>query len=118
MTNTPLTPITIGNRKMTAPLLPTLGETRHGKHGGTAWSVPFSERSLSQPQDGAAARRKSLALINAHLLTNMLDEPEDARLTGGTRSLTRRLLGLNVISTGRSKSVASAAKPVPRVDVA
>lgn len=118
MTNTQLTPITTGNRKMTAPLLPSLGETRHGKHGGTAWSVPFSERSLSQPQDGSAERRKSLAMINAHLLTNMLDEPEDARLTGGTRSLTRRLLGLNVISAGRSKSVASVTESITRVDVA
>jgi len=28
-----------------------------------------------------------------------LHEPEDARLTGGTRSLSRRLLGLNLPST-------------------
>lgn len=118
MTNTPLTPITAGNRRMTGPLPPSSGETRHGKHGGTAWSVPFSGRSLSQPQDGSAERRKRLAMINAHLLTNMLDEPEDARLTGGTRSLTRRLLGLNVISAGRGKSVASVTESITRVDVA
>lgn len=32
--------------------------------------------------------------------TALPSEPEDARLTGGTRSLTRRLLGLNLIGKG------------------
>jgi hypothetical protein len=33
-------------------------------------------------------------------------EPEDARLTGGTRSLSRRLLGLNILLTGRRPAIA------------
>jgi len=33
------------------------------------------------------------------LLTTMPNEPEDARLTGGTRSLDRRLLALNLSGT-------------------
>ena len=35
----------------------------------------------------------------AHSLFSLPKEPEDARLTGGTRSLDRRLLALNVAGT-------------------
>jgi len=36
----------------------------------------------------------------------MLKEPEDARLTGGTRSLDRRLLALNLSRTGPAADAA------------
>ena len=118
--NTPLTPINAGKRMADEQLPPQVMKTRQGKHGGTAWSTPFSERSLRQPQDGAAERRTRLAVINSHLLTNLLDEPEDARLTGGTRSLTRRLMGLNVISAYAASSEKKVAESIvrARVDVA
>lgn len=118
MTNTPLTPSHTWNKRASTPLPPPVVNTRHGKHGGTAWSVPFSERSLCQPQDGAAERRKSLAIINSHLLTNLLNEPEDARLTGGTRSLTRRLLGLNVTAKYPCTRVEEITESITRTEVA
>jgi hypothetical protein len=70
-------------------------ETRRIGHGGTLRSQSVAAQSLRQPQDGASTARLKLASIAAHL-TDVLQEAEDARLTGGTRSLTRRLLGLNV----------------------
>jgi hypothetical protein len=39
-----------------------------------------------------------------------LNEPEDARLTGGTRSLARRLLGLNVLAAYKKVPEKVAAK--------
>jgi hypothetical protein len=74
--------------------------TRRETHG-TAWSLPFAELMLFQPQDGAVDSRTRLANIKSHQHSDILNEPEDARLTGGTRSLTRRLLGLNVVTTYR-----------------
>jgi hypothetical protein len=71
--------------------------TRRGGHGGTAWSMPFTDQGLIQPQDGAVDPRTRLASIRAHEHSDLLHEAEDARLTGGTRSLDRRLLGLNVL---------------------
>ncbi len=47
-------------------------------------------------------------------LRHTLEEPEDAGLTGGTRSLTRRVLGLNGVA--RSAPVAPAAMVAPRMD--
>ena len=77
--------------------------TRRDTHGGTAWSLPFVEFMLFQPQDGAVDSRTRLANIRSHQHSDALNEPEDARLTGGTRSLTRRLLGLNVVATYRKR---------------
>jgi hypothetical protein len=54
-----------------------------------------SEGRLMQPQDGSLEQRMKVATIKPRNLTSMPQEPEDASLTGGTRSLTRRLLGLN-----------------------
>jgi hypothetical protein len=70
-------------------------------HGGLAWPLPLAEKIMHQPQDGAVDTRTRLATINSHLHSNIWNEPEDARLTGGTRSLTRRLLGLNIVTTRR-----------------
>jgi hypothetical protein len=54
-----------------------------------------------QPQDGAPPTAAKLTNIAARLHGVLAQEPEDARLTGGTRSLTRRLLGLNILSSHR-----------------
>ncbi len=74
-------------------------ETAHRTgHGGTAWgsaSTSVGEVKLYQPQDGAADPRSRVADI-ASRMRKMAGEPEDARLTGGTRSLMRRLSGLNM----------------------
>ncbi len=94
--------------------------SRNGGHGGTAWSLPFAEAAeagMMQPQDGAVDTRTRLANISSHQHSDGLHEPEDARLTGGTRSLDRRLLGLNVLNTYVKRS-AAAVKPVARIEVA
>lgn len=70
---------------------------RRAMHGGTAWasSTP-GENKLYQPQDGAATPRSRVKEMASRLLKFSAGEPEDARLTGGTRSLMRRLSGLNL----------------------
>ena len=64
---------------------------------------------MSQPQDGASL--SSLVSIRSHLQSNAFNEPEDARLTGGTRTLARRVMGLNVTS-GERKGVMAISSPV------
>lgn len=91
-------------------------ESRRTGHGGNLWSLPLSVRALRQPQDGALDTRSRLSSITGHLSNDVLLEPEDAPLTGGTRSLTRRLLGLNVAPIRKSPD--SAAPSVVRALVA
>jgi hypothetical protein len=79
--------------------------TRRMGHGGSAWSLPLAGKILRQPQDGAP-RAATIPFAE-----NLLHEPEDATLTGGTRSLTRRLLGLNF--SGGAKKTADAVKAHP-----
>jgi hypothetical protein len=81
---------------------------RRAVHGGTAWGAR-PEDELRQPQDGGVDMdvRSRVAEISAHLNRTNFIEPEDARITGTTRSLMRRLMGLNVI--GRMAQKASAA---------
>src|SRR5579864_7938027 len=67
------------------------GWKRNG-HGGSAWTATAKADSLHQPQDGA---QETGTLLTARTRMS-LREPEDARLTGGTRSLMRRTMGLNV----------------------
>jgi hypothetical protein len=95
------------------PVMPT----RRGGHGGTAWSLPFAEQVMIQPQDGAVDTRTRLANIRSHQHSDVLHEPEDARLTGGTRSLDRRLLGLNVVETYR-KACGTVIGDMARIEVA
>lgn len=72
------------------------------EHGGSAWLRRPEAEQLRQPQDGAqdlaAEGRGRVAEIRSHLHRAFVGEPEDARLTGGTRSLMRRVMGLNVAS--------------------
>jgi hypothetical protein len=69
---------------------------RRVNHGSSPWSIPARYPSNMQPQDGAR-RPAPVAIVRSPLTC----EPEDARLTGGTRSLYRRLLGLNIMFTDR-----------------
>jgi hypothetical protein len=73
---------------------------RRTQHGSTAWT---SATNLIQPQDGAntGTDKGRVTDIGTRVkLSKMgsiaLGEPEDARLTGSTRSLVRRMLGLNI----------------------
>jgi hypothetical protein len=70
-------------------------------HGSTAWTLEPGINTLRQPQDGGTDTRARIASIDAHVHSNSMREPEDANLTGGTRSLMRRVMGLNVILPGR-----------------
>jgi hypothetical protein len=84
-------------------LLPAPVASRRTNHGGNAWSLPDSAANL-QPQDGAThdlavQRRYAMAKPKTKGMggfSTVVTDPEDARLTGGTRSLMRRLLGLNL----------------------
>lgn len=82
---------------------------RRGGRGGNAWLLPMAE-AMSQPQDGAATSLSQLVSMRSHLHSNVFNEPEDARLTGGTRTLARRVMGLNVIPEKRT-AVASVSAP-------
>jgi hypothetical protein len=67
------------------------------------------------------ARRQpvSRSVGPAHSLFTLPKEPEDARLTGGTRSLDRRLLALNVAGTlGKRKPTSERGMPPARAAVA
>lgn len=74
---------------------------RRSNHGGVAWTAADRTENLHQPQDGAQDRK---AVFTAHTKKMMPREPEDARLTGGTRSLMRRVMGLNVTAPRKMPS--------------
>jgi hypothetical protein len=80
-------------------------------------SEPVNVERLRQPQDGAPNRTK-LASITAHLQGDFLREPEDARLTGGTRSLARRLMGLNMRNKPKKAPGISVVGQLPHPKVA
>jgi hypothetical protein len=61
-------------------------------YGHAAWTKPFSAKTLIQPQDGAVDTRSGF--LHCH---DGMHESEDAQLTGETRSLDRRLQGLNIV---------------------
>jgi hypothetical protein len=72
--------------------------SRRPVYGGLG-SLSGGMDPLRQPQDGALRLRAESARVSsieAYLPGGSLLEPEDARLTGSTRSLRRRLLGLNL----------------------
>ena len=73
----------------------TIAPTRRSGHGESGWSMRADSERLRQPQDGAPDSRARLTTLRVRPQIGLLQEPEDATLTGGTRSLTRRLLGLN-----------------------
>ena len=63
---------------------------RRVNHGGAAW-LKRRDQELRQPQDGALTLQDG----TDHEHTR-LEEAKDAQMTGATRSLGNRLLGLNV----------------------
>ena len=88
--------------------------SRRTEHGGTAWTAQMTMR---QPQDGAEPAESRVMSMRSRYPQNSLGaaamtESEDAKLTGGTRSLLRRVLGLNVTQPMLAKA---ATKPVSRV---
>ena len=94
-------------------------------HGNVAWSVPPAHQRLIQPQDGAADLSKVTVPIdaagepNGRMVRFPSREPEDAGMTGGTRSLMRRVMGLNVTARpGTRKPAASMATNVPAAQIA
>jgi len=93
---------------------------RRTAHGSTAWGArPDSENEMYQPQDGGVDMdvRSRVAEISAHLSRTGIIEPEDARITGTTRSLMRRLMGLNVIGRKTPQTAASQLSLIPRKEV-
>jgi len=100
------------NLSLTAPALPrrspraeTVLGPRRSDVGGSPWSLASHYDSLRQPQDGALTDLPQLAPRSARLPldANVQEESNDARLSGTTRSLFRRVLGLNVM-TAKLKS--------------
>jgi hypothetical protein len=90
------------------------------EHGGVAWATASG---LIQPQDGAIDVREGARVTDistrsqlASLGAIAMGEPEDAGLTGSTRSLVRRMLGLNIAPrAARSSAPAVMAKSVKPV---
>jgi len=78
---------------------------KRNEHGGSAWTAA-QDGKLHQPQDGA---QETGTLLTARTRLS-LREPEDARLTGGTRSLMRRVMGLNVTALAGTRK---APRPMP-----
>jgi hypothetical protein len=97
---------------------------RRTGHDSSAVPVRPQEMLARQPQDGAlnsfGDRSFGDRRINAlrSIYPSLTGEPEDARLTGGTRSLMRRVMGLNVVAPLRSaarRSVRRASTIHPQV---
>ena len=78
---------------------------RRVNHGGAAWLRRRGDE-LRQPQDGVSsaasgAHENALSEQPPTVPSALsLEESEDARITGGTRCLMRRLMGLNVAPAG------------------
>jgi hypothetical protein len=85
-------------------LQPSAAEApRRTTHGSSAWTLPFGTTSLRQPQDGALAG-SAQSVTSARL--KQLRSPaapdiDDDRLSGATRSLSNRILGLNGFTARR-----------------
>lgn len=87
---------------------------KRNEHGGSAWTAAKPDK-LHQPQDGA---QETGTVVTARTRLTQR-EPEDARLTGGTRSLMRRTMGLNVTaSTGTRKAQPRPVLAKPHAQVA
>lgn len=84
-------------------------------HGGVSWALPDELDRRKQPQDGSPESRAKVATFKRISLLAPMQEPEDALITGGTRSLARRLLGLNLGRIRKSSATQAAATPRTRV---
>ena len=91
---------------------------KRNRHGGSAWTATADADSLRQPQDGAQETGTLLTALTARTRL-AFREAEDARLTGGTRSLMRRVMGLNVTAlAGTRKAQARPVASKPHAQVA
>ncbi len=87
----------------------TADAPRRTTHGSCAWMLPFSNTSsLRQPQDGALRDGSLTAAAPAvvptrlkQLLSHAASDIDDDRLSGATRSLANRILGLNGFAVRR-----------------
>ena len=87
----------------------------------TRIQTPIPSTRSNMLVSAVAARRQPISRPAgpAHTLFALPKEPEDARLTGGTRSLDRRLLALNVAGTlGKRKPASERGVPPLRSAVA
>lgn len=99
--------------------LPGSTSSKRTAHGSSAWSIPQADNRMSQPQDGAAEVSKVAAEeIGARALRTPASEPEDARITGGTRSLMRRVMGLNVAKGPASRRPTRVIAPTVSAQIA
>lgn len=89
---------------------------RRNNHGGFAWTASDHAENLHQPQDGAQDR--TATVYNPLAKKTMPREPDDARLTGGTRSLMRRVMGLNVTALAAARKLPAKAIPAKAAQVA
>lgn len=78
------------------------GAARRVNHGGAAWLKRRADE-LRQPQDGALTQDDSTSEDHKRI------EAEDAQITGSTRSLGSRLMGLNVAARASAVLPAQAA---------
>lgn len=89
----------------TSDVLPIDGNhdssSRRNSHGGMVFATAPQMR---QPQDGAAPAAPPA--LRPFISTPTGSEPEDAQLTGSTRSLFRRVMGLNIFATAEDEETA------------
>jgi hypothetical protein len=81
----------------------TVEAPRRTTHGSSAWTLPFGTTTLRQPQDGAltgAAQPVTSARLK-QLRSRATADTDDDRLSGATRSLSNRILGLNGFAVRR-----------------
>jgi hypothetical protein len=89
------------------------GAPHRVNHGSSAWSLPSRRPSDLQPQDGSLTNPARIAELPARGSgVKIAGESEDSRITGGTRSLMRRVLGLNNV-TAEARKMAPARNSVP-----
>ena len=84
---------------------------RRASHGGSGFA---RDQRMRQPQDGALDLSTRVASITSKMHPALPMEPEDARLTGATRSLFRRVMGLNVMRTSEQLEAPTLAQGVSR----
>jgi len=104
---------TAPSRSAPASVLPDAGAARRVNHGSSAWSLPSRQPSGIQPQDGSLTNPPRVAAMPSRANGGKVaGETDDSRITGGTRSLSRRVLGLNnVTADGRTPD--ESRMPVP-----
>ena len=71
---------------------------------------------VSTESHGTDNAADQVDLPSNHFSQNLPQEPDDARITGGTRSLSRRLLALNIpaLTVARRKTGSPTREPSPQ----